>query len=440
MCDLFNLQGERKMDILNITVGGFRNIKKIKFSFENVTAMVGLNGYGKSNVMDAIDFGFDYIHFASSMREGMMSAKHCIPILRSNAGENYVFDIEIRLDSNGKEYFANYGYSFSWNTDKNPSKIVEEHLYIRKNEKGQKYNAIILRDDKNAKYRSSETGRCSKNIKIEHSNLILSKLLAFDDWCYFDIINQINSIQYYIEKHLDASPSFTPAPFVIKGFQELELQGIQSIPRAIFYLKKDYQDKYELLVNAFKQLFPEVKDVEVEEFKLNQNSKMKISEDAPFMYTDSVYSLSIIDDKMIQPVNFENLSDGTKRVFLTLTFSVIADIKNLSMIAIEEPENSLHPMLLQNYLDILSQLVRNCKIFITSHSPYVLQYLNPRSIYVGLPKPSGEATFERFASAKVNTLLRDAAEYDKSVGDYIFNLLSNADGEEFIREYLENHE
>ena len=194
------------------------------------------------------------------------------------------------------------------------------------------------------------------------------------------------------------------------------------------------------MVNAFKQLFPEVKDVEVEEFKLNQNSKMKISEDAPFMYTDSVYSLSIIDDKMIQPVNFENLSDGTKRVFLTLTFAVIADIKNLSMIAIEEPENSLHPMLLQNYLDILSQLVRNCKIFITSHSPYILQYLNPRSIYVGLPKPSGEATFERFASAKVNTLLRDAAEYDKSVGDYIFNLLSNADGEEFIREYLENHE
>ncbi len=437
--DLCNLQGVRKMEILNISIGGFRNIKKVRLDFDSITALVGLNGYGKSNVMDAIDFAFDFIHYPSNARIGMMSSKMGIPILKSNAGQNFSFDIEMKTTSKNKSYYVNYGFEFSWQTDNNPAKIVSEYLNIKSDEKNQKYNAYIKRTNESAYYRSSETGRCSKVIRVDDATLVLSKLTALDDLYYLDIISKVSSMQYFIERHLDASPSFAPAPIVVKGFQELELQGIQSIPRAIFYLKKDYIDKYELLVNSFKQLFPDVKDIDVQEIRLNQTSKITISEDAPIMFTDSVYAMSIIDDKMVQPVSFESLSDGTKRIFLMLTFAIIADIKGLSLIAIEEPENSIHPGLLQNYIDILSQLINNCKIIITSHSPYIIQYLNPHSIYVGLSNNTGESEFGRIASTKVNALLRDAAEYDKSVGDYIFNILSSNDSDEYLKDYIETN-
>lgn len=438
--DIIAMQGVQNMEILNITVGGFRNISKIKFNFDTITALVGLNGYGKSNVMDAIDFGFDFIHYPSKARTSLMASKQGIPILKANAGRNYEFDIEVKLSSKEQEYYVNYGYSFSWKTDNSPAQITKEYLNIKKNEKNQKYNAYINRVDNNAVFRSSETGRCSKKIRIDSNSLILKKLLALDDLYYSDIIKQISSIEYFIERHLDAGPSFAPDPFVIKGFQELELQGIQSIPRAIFYLKKDYESKYLLLINAFKQLFPDVKDIIVREFKLNNDAKINVSnvsEDVPFIFTDSIYSMSIIDDKMLQPVGFESLSDGTKRIFLMLTFAVIADIKGLSMIAIEEPENSIHPGLLQNYLDVLSQLVNNCKIVITSHSPYIIQYLNPHSVYIGMTNDTGEAKFNRIALNKVNLLLRDASEYDRSVGDYIFNLIASSDADEYLMEYIE---
>lgn len=439
LLDLYNLQGVEKMEILNISVGGFRNIKSLQLSFDSITALVGLNGYGKSNVMDAIDFGFDFIHSTSNSRIGMMSSKYGIPILKTNAGQNYSFDIEVKLTSNSKSYFVNYGYSFSWQTNKAPAKIKKEYLNIKKDEKNQKFNSFILRTDNTAKYRPSETGRCNKSIKIDDSSLVISKLLSLDELYYADIVKQVNSIQYFIERHLDASPSFAPAPFVVKGFQELELPGIQNIPRAIFYLKKDYSDKYELLINSFKQLFPDVKGIEVQEIKLNQPQKINISDDAPFVFTDSIYSMSIVDEKMIQPVGFESLSDGTKRIFLMLTFAIIADIKGLSMIAIEEPENSIHPCLFQNYIDVLSQLVNNCKIVFTSHSPYIIQYLNPHSIYIGLTTDSGEVSFGRIASTKVNALLRDAEEYDKSLGDYIFNILSSSDADDLLIDYLESN-
>lgn len=437
--DLLNFQGALYMEIKSISVGGFRNITKTRLDFETITALVGLNGYGKSNVMDAIDFGFDFMHGSSQQRSAMMGSKHCIPILKINAGQNYSFEIETQLTSKKQEYFVNYGFSFSWQTDSGEAKITEEYLTVKRNEKNQKFNFLIKRKNDDAQYRSSETGRCNKSIKIDSTNLVLTKIQAWDDLYYSDIVNQVCSIQYYIERHLDPSLSFVPAPFVIRGFQELELQGIHSIPRAIYFLKKDYNDKFDLLVNAFKQLFPDVKNISVQEIKLNRGSDVKTSDDAPLIFTDSVYSLSIIDDKLVQPVSFEHLSDGTKRIFLMLTFAVIADIKGLSMIAVEEPENSIHPGLFQNYLSILHQLTNHCKILITSHSPYIIQYLNPRSIYIGLSTNSGESNFGRIAPSKIKSLMNDAAEYDKSVGDYIFNLLSTPDADEYLEEYLENN-
>lgn len=441
--DLFSILNIKEVidvEINRITLGGFRNISKIDLSFENITALVGLNGYGKSNVMDAIDFGFDFLHYSPQGKATLMSAKHSIPLLKANAGKNFEFEIELKLTSQKKDYFIIYGYSFAWETEAHSAKILHESLRIRKDEKNQKYNTFISRNELNAHYKPSVSGRCDKKIKIEDNGLVINKLLAIDDLYYGDIIQQINNIQFFIERHLDASQSFMPAPFVIKGFQELELQGISSIPRAIFFLKKDYPDKYELLINAFTQLFPDIVDINVQEIKLNssfQDAPVKLTEDSPIIFSDSIYTMSIVDEKLLQPVGFEHLSDGTKRVFLMLTFAVIADIKNLSMIAIEEPENSIHPSLFQSYLDVLSQLVEDCKIIVTSHSPYVIQYLEPHNIYIGMSSKTGEVDFKRIAPTKVNSLYRDAAEYDRSIGDYIFNLISSSDSDEYLKEYLE---
>ncbi len=440
LLSILNMKEVMDVEINRITLGGFRNITKIDLSFENITALVGLNGYGKSNVMDAIDFAFDFLHYPAQGKSTLMSSKQCIPLLKANAGKEFEFEIDLKLTSQKKDYFVIYGYSFAWETDTHSAKILHETLRIRKDEKNQKYNTYITRNGATAHYKSSATGRCDKRIKIEDNGLVINKLLAIDDLYYLDIIQQINDIQFFIERHLDASQSFMPAPFVVKGFQELELQGISSIPRAIFFLKKDYPDKYELLINAFNQLFPDIIDINVQEIKLNSSLReaaVKLTEDAPIIFSDNIYTMSIMDNNLIQPVSFERLSDGTKRVFLMLTFAVIADIKNLAMIAIEEPENSIHPSLFQGYLDVLSQLVQDCKIIITSHSPYVIQYLEPHNIYIGMSSKTGEVDFKRIAPTKVNSLYRDAAEYDRSVGDYIFNLISSSDSEEYLKEYIE---
>jgi len=402
------------MEILKIKVKGIRNISEVEIVFDKMTALVGLNGYGKSNIMDAIDFGLDFIKYPQQIKNRLMSSKQNIPILKFNAGQNYEFQIEIALTANNVNYLVMYGYEFEWEKTNSPAKIINEYLKIKLDAKGQKYTSLICREETLAKYKRTETGRCDTKIKIDNDLLVINKLTAFDDLYYIDILNQINNIQFYIERHLDANPAYSPDPIVIKGFEELELGGIQNIPRAVFFLKSAYPDKFELLINSFKQLFPRIRDIDVTEHKLNYDKQksFSFSEDAPLMYTDSIYTMTVTDDLLLQPLRFESMSDGAKRIFLMLTYAAIADVKGLSMIAMEEPENSIHPNLLQSYLDTISQLVDTCKIIFTSHSPYIIQYLNPRSIYIGITSENGSVDFRRIASSKVNALLKDAVQYD----------------------------
>lgn len=50
------------------------------------------------------------------------------------------------------------------------------------------------------------------------------------------------------------------------------------------------------------------------------------------------------------------------------------------MIAIEEIEISIHPKLLKKLLEIINELSKNIGVFITSHSPRLIQYLKQDDI------------------------------------------------------------
>ena len=118
------------------------------------------------------------------------------------------------------------------------------------------------------------------------------------------------------------------------------------------------------------------------------------------------------------------MSDGAKRILKVLTNLEIASNNGFSIVAIEEPENSLNPKVLQQYLIALNGFAKNIKIIITSHSPYLMNYIEPSKIYVGLPHDNGIATFSKIKDKSVNKLMDDAESLDLRVGDYLFDLMS----------------
>lgn len=311
---------------------------------------------------------------------------------------------------------------------------MEEYLRIRLNEKGQKYTQIINRNKETALYKSSETGRCSSKIKVESSELVVNKLRAYDELYYTEIIRKLNGMRMYMENNLDAKSFYKPDPIIRKGFEN-EMINAANLPRIIFYLKKQNPDKFELLKDVFFQLFPDIEDMIVKDFKINAMEETFLPEDAPFIFTNSIYVLFVKDKNLANPVDFSMMSDGAKRVFMILTKIIISSVSNISLIAIEEPENSVHPGLLQSYIRIISQLLDDCKVIVTSHSPYIISYLNPLWLHVGLNRKHGVAEFFAFKKSGQKQLENDAARFKMSMGDYLFSLL--ADPESNIRDYLE---
>ena len=118
------------------------------------------------------------------------------------------------------------------------------------------------------------------------------------------------------------------------------------------------------------------------------------------------------------------MSDGARRILKILTNLELASHKGCSIIAIEEPENSLNPKVLQQYLIALKGFAKNIKIIITSHSPYLINYIDPANIYIGLPNENGVAIFSKIKEKSINKLMADANDLDLNVGDYIFDLMS----------------
>ena len=185
-------------------------------------------------------------------------------------------------------------------------------------------------------------------------------------------------------------------------------------------------------------MFSNITAIDVKEIDIGKQHDIVFPDDAPYTVSNKVYSMFVQDANLNQPLDFRSLSDGAKRVFMMLSCTVIADIKGITLIEFEEPENSIHPGLLQSYLTVLSQLASECRIIVASHSPYILQYLDTRDIYIGKPNDQGLADFARVEKKKIRQLLRDASSDNNSLGTYIFELLSGGEDEVAILiNYLE---
>lgn len=423
------------MKVQAVLIDGFKNLSKVKITFESISALVALNNFGKSNVLSAIDFGLFFIKTPIDDRVKMMANSDLIPINRNMQGENYKFEVEVLTEDAGQEHRVQYGYEFAWrcHEDEEPE-IVHEYLKIKPAEKGRKYTQLINRKREVALYKSSKTGRCSSKIKIEPLGLVVNKLQAYDDLYYVKIIEKINAMKIYMEDNLDAKSFYQPDPIIRKGFEN-EMINANNLPRIIFNIKKSNPDKFELLKDVFFQLFPDIEDIIVKDFKINALESNQLPDDAPFVFSNSIHVLFVKDKNLTNTVDFSSMSDGVKRVFMILTKIIVSAVSNISLIAIEEPENSVHPGLFHAYIQIISQLLDDCKIIITSHSPYIVSYLNPSCIYVGINRKPGVAEFFPFKKSGQKQLENDAAEFNMSMGDYLFSML--ADSESNISDYLE---
>ncbi|MBP5342917.1 ATP-binding protein [bacterium] len=428
------------INIKNLCVDGFKNIHELTINLNKINTFLSSNNYGKSNVLTSINFGFDFISASSNDKKNMMSWKPGLPLNITDFGKNFRFEIVFECFSDETK-IVKYGYEFAWaKNSKQPGVIVAEYLKVKQND-SQKFATFIDRTTESAKYQSAPKGRCDKDIIINDSELIINKISAFDDLFYLDVVSSINELNIFVDRHFDARELFDAVPIIQKNNDNLSLYSDNNIARTLYYLKKEHKNKYELIINTLMDFFPYINDVKIKEINLaEKNLKVNIDENSPFELADYIYTLYVNDKYMAKTIPFNYMSDGVKRILSLLTYMTLADIKGVPLIGIEEPENSVHPGLLKKYIDVIDGFMEYSKVIITSHSPYLINYIDLKNLYIGEPTSDGRAIFKSISNKGINKIIDYAEEMGVQTGEYLFSVVSGYDefDLDLVKKYLEN--
>ena len=100
-------------------------------------------------------------------------------------------------------------------------------------------------------------------------------------------------------------------------------------------------------------------------------------------------------------------SDGTFSVIGVLS-ALISKEYPLPLFCVEELENCLHPAALKRLTDFLRNNANRWPVLITTHSPYLLNIVNPAEVSIAVVDEDGAIQFKKIESrTKINQILNN---------------------------------
>ena len=127
-----------------------------------------------------------------------------------------------------------------------------------------------------------------------------------------------------------------------------------NLPPVADYMRRNSPESWERVQAAMRSVEPRLQSIDV-------------------TYTDDRrLALHFLKDGLERPWNSSEVSDGTIQV---LALFVALFDERTPFLAVEEPENSLHPWILRQFVDLCRH--QDKQILLTTHSPVLIDYVPP---------------------------------------------------------------
>ena len=377
------------MKIDGFKIGGFANIDSVNLDVEGMNALVAPNGYGKSNVLHGIEFGVRFFGAEEAERRQMMSSRWK-PVNTTIDGKNFSFEIRGSVDVDGEEQLFVYCYAFAWADDDTQGRIVAEELRMKR-----------LRDQR------------FKEFDVADIQLALSVIAGSSVMFLHPVAQKVNGVQAPNLESLDNPESY----FSLGGGKGIAMLGGMTLSEYLYHLKETDAENYELLEDGVLQLVPNLREFSPEVVTLPDGQRR-------------IYDVRVRERFCSQPTSIVQLSSGSKRMIFLFTLCVAARSGGIPVIMMEEPENSVHPRLMENLLLMLREYASGTAILMTSHSPYLMRYLDAGQMYFGVPGSDGLARFERVNASRLKQLYRYAGDLELTFGEFMFDFMLDMEGDD----------
>ena len=388
------------MKIESIKIENFKTFKKVEVkNLPRMVVLLGPNGSGKSTFFDVFGFLNDALQnnvtTAIERRGGFREV-----ISRGCDVEKDLikFTIQFRNSSDQKDKspLITYDLEIGFNKENGKTYINRELLKYRRGQNtGKPWHFLDFSKGEGWAITNEENYKTGNEKEEREKQKVSSPdILAIKGLGQFEKFKAISAFRVLLEK-------WYVSDFKIEFAQKLSDAGVsRHLSRTgdnLAQVTKNMHDHH-------KDLFDDLLD------KLPKRIP-GISEVAAIKTEDGRILLRFKDENFKDPFVARYVSDGTIKMFAYMV--LLRDPEPHPLLCIEEPENFLHPDLLENLCEeIRNYSQRGGQVFVSTHSPDFVDGLAIEELFF-LVKENG---FSQIKSAKDDELVRDLARAGNKLG------------------------
>jgi len=318
-----------------VIIKNYKSIAVTSVDLEPFTVLVGANGSGKSNFVDALRFVSDCLNTSISLALQNRGGINAVRLHSLGHPTHFGIRLVIELEEHGR---ADYSFEIAARPQ-GRFQVKGERCVVQ---------TALLRQEHRYEVQDGKFTQEFPGIrpKVETDRLALSVVSAVEE--FRPVYDFLTSMRFY-----------ALAPDQIRQLQEPDAGEVlnrygSNAAAVLREIQKRKLDSYERLCHLLSKVVPGTSQAEY--LSLGVKETLRFKQD--------------VGDKHPWNFNALNMSDGTLRVLGILL--AVYQASTPTFIAIEEPEATIHPAALDVIIDILKDGTARSQILVTTHSPDVL--------------------------------------------------------------------
>jgi len=335
-----------------LKVRNFLSLREVDIALGKLSVLVGPNASGKSNVSKALRLVSAHVRGVPPDKLGYRSFSE----MTYNFDSSLEIQISMEFSINGERarynlYFTEGGYR---------EEVVRDGEKILESSSSSSQYRYLTGD---GSYTSRTLTRYIKYFGADATRSPLAELPL-----------DASPVLHTISSVLKSMKAFSFSPVHLRGWAnvrdspDLGYHG-ERLARVILHLYLEDRERFARIEETMKSLVPEVREV------------------VPHLEGDSV-EIWVREEGLRKPLKPHAISDGTLRLLAFVT----ALYTSQNIVVFEEPENCVHPHLLETLVDLMRKTPP--QVIVTTHSPYLLDHLKPEEVLV-VEKVKGETQITR---------------------------------------------
>ncbi len=295
--------------------------------------------------------GTQYLNYIDLL--GFFSEGNSINLIHYSNQNNYKSNIQL-LNSNWKKIAIKHSISivdFDWSSNVNPHKFDSNML---------------------------------KKVLFENKNI---EKFDFTLFIYNEIVEYFKKSQKIIE-HRNFEPEF---PLSLEHDSIIYESG-RNFPDIVELFLHEKLELHSILNSLISEFYPEITKIWSESVRDDSDSSISIRS-KPF--------ITELNEKRY----FENLGKGIHQILIILTH--LLQLKENYTLMIEEPELFIHPQLQKILYNIIQRFLPFHQIFITTHSPFILNSHDDNSSIHQIVKLSNESVVKNVKKSNLTEVIQE---------------------------------